>query len=164
MIVDTIYSPELAERVIQGLLKGQSLRDMAEEPGMPSFALIGSWAAAPPDSEPAKDRFPERYAYARGVWLDWMAEDAIRISDRTQPGEKMTLKSDGKTETVITDMTEHRKLRIDTRKWLLSKLRPDKYGDRNLGGPQELVVTVRPSWESAPAIEQRKQLPPKSSV
>jgi hypothetical protein len=33
-------------------------------------------------------------------------------------------------KTVTGDMVERAKLQLDARKWLLSKLRPDKYGDR----------------------------------
>jgi hypothetical protein len=35
------------------------------------------------------------------------------------------------TETVQVDMTAHRKLQIDTRKWLLAKMNPRDFGDRS---------------------------------
>ena len=35
-----------------------------------------------------------------------------------------------KKEIIYQDATNHRRLQIDTRKWLLSKLLPKKYGDK----------------------------------
>lgn len=51
------------------------------------------------------------------------------ISDTPVKGEKVTVKSDGTVETVTFDMLEHRKLQIETRKWIAAKLKPKKYGD-----------------------------------
>ena len=50
-------------------------------------------------------------------------------------------------KTVTVDMVERARLQVDTRKWLLSKLRPEKYGDRSTvemsapgGGPLNIKV------------------------
>lgn len=58
--------------------------------------------------------------------LECWAEDIVHIADET------------KHDTVMTDTGEHAdnewinrsKLRVDTRKWLLSKLMPKKYGEK----------------------------------
>ena len=54
-------------------------------------------------------------------------------------------------EKIVTgDMVERAKLQLDARKWLLSKMRPDKYGDRvtqevtgPAGAPLQLGITLR---------------------
>ena len=56
----------------------------------------------------------------------------LDLSDQCRPGVKTTTKGDGTVETVEGDMVDRSKLMIDTRKWLLSKLLPKKYGDRTV--------------------------------
>lgn len=69
------------------------------------------------------------YARAKDEQLQILADEIQQIADEPQPGEVVTLKGDER-EVKIADMLDHRKLRIDSRKWLLSKLAPKKYGDR----------------------------------
>jgi hypothetical protein len=86
----------------------------------------------------------ELYARAKEEQLQILADEIQQIADEPQPGEVVTLKGEER-EVKISDMLDHRKLRIDSRKWLLSKLAPKKYGDRTvLAGdsdqPLEMVV------------------------
>ncbi len=59
-----------------------------------------------------------------------MAEEIIEISDTPCLGVKTKTLKDGSEEVTEGDMIEHRRLQVDARKWLLSKMRPEKYGDR----------------------------------
>lgn len=59
-----------------------------------------------------------------------MAEDILDIADTPQIGAVTKTKPDGSVETREGDMIEHRRLQVDARKWLASKLKPKKYGDR----------------------------------
>ena len=53
---------------------------------------------------------------------------------------------------VTGDMVERAKLQLDARKWLLSKLRPDKYGDRTIvSGDQAAPISVTVAYEDRPA-------------
>lgn len=72
----------------------------------------------------------EQYARARSLLLERMAEEIHEIADTPMMGETATTKQDGFVEVKSGDMIEHRKLRIDARKWTLAKLMPHKYGDR----------------------------------
>jgi hypothetical protein len=62
------------------------------------------------------------YARAREDLLEMMASDLLDIADRPV----------GSTESGATDSgaVADKKVQIDTRKWLLSKLAPKKYGDK----------------------------------
>lgn len=71
----------------------------------------------------------EIYARAKEEQLQILADEIQQIADEPQPGEIVTLKGEER-EVKIADMLDHRKLRIDSRKWLLSKLAPKKYGDK----------------------------------
>jgi len=72
----------------------------------------------------------EIYARAKTEQLEILADEIQQIADEPQPGEIVTLKGNER-EVKIADMLEHRKLRIESRKWLLAKLAPKKYGERN---------------------------------
>lgn len=69
------------------------------------------------------------YNYAREVRSDVLFEEIVEIADTTEEGVKIK-ETDRGTEIIKGDMTEHRRLRIDARKWVVSKMCPKKYGDK----------------------------------
>lgn len=94
-------------------------------------------------------KLSEQYARAKSTGLELLAEQLLEISDTPLEGTETTIKADGGVEVKTGDMLGHRKLQIDTRKWLLSKLLPKKYGDKvdlnhagKDGGPLEFLVKV----------------------
>lgn len=79
----------------------------------------------------AKDAdLADRYARARQSCLEFHAEILIDLCDTPVEGTETTIKADGGVEVKTGDMLGHRKLQIDTRKWLLAKLMPSKYGEK----------------------------------
>ncbi len=76
-----------------------------------------------------REELRQMYARAKDAQLQILADEIQAIADEPQPGEVVTIKGDGR-EVRIADMIEHRKLRIESRKWLLAKLAPKKYGDK----------------------------------
>jgi transposase-like protein len=92
------------------------------------------------------ESFRERYARAKAEQALVLADEITEIADNTQAGEIITEKGDGTVETKHADMLEHRKLRIESRKWLAAKLLPKVYGDKTAltnasgDGPAELII------------------------
>ena len=76
------------------------------------------------------DDFLQRYARAKEQQLQVLADQMVELSDQDRICEKVTIKADGSREVVILDQVERTKLQIETRKWLLAKLNPKKYGDK----------------------------------
>jgi hypothetical protein len=97
------------------------------------------------------DEFSQRYARAKEDQLQILEDEILEIADRPQVGEIVTIKADGSTERKVSDMIEHRKLQIDARKWLMSKLKPKKYGDR-----QALELTTEQSLAEAIANARKR--------
>ena len=93
--------------------------------------------------------FSPHYARAREMGLDAIADETLEISDTPQEGEET--EDDGeKVKVKRADMLGHRRLQVDTRKWLLSKLAPKKYGEKTSmeltganGGPVQISDTER---------------------
>ena len=74
--------------------------------------------------------FMQKYARARELQQQLLADQLIPLSDKDRICHKRTIKADGSEETVILDQVERSKLQIETRKWVLARLNPKKYGDR----------------------------------
>ena len=90
----------------------------------------------------SRPEFSDQYARAREAQADKLAEEALQIAD---DGRSDTyVDGDGNVKT-DTEVIQRSKLRVDTRKWLASKMAPKKYGDKvAIGGADDLgpVQTV----------------------
>nr|WP_253204028.1 MULTISPECIES: terminase small subunit protein [Rhizobium/Agrobacterium group] len=90
---------------------------------MPNKATVFRWLAA-------NSEFSDQYARARESQADLLVDEMIDIADQPKIGKKTKRTSDGKLEETTFDMTEHRRLQIETRKWVAARMRPKKYGDK----------------------------------
>jgi hypothetical protein len=67
-----------------------------------------------------------RYARAKELQMDYLAEEIINISDDSSNDTISTDKGDMENR----EWVNRSKLKVDTRKWLMSKLAAKKYGDK----------------------------------
>jgi hypothetical protein len=83
----------------------------------------------------------KRYARAKQLGMECLADEIIEIAEQTKLGVITTIGPKG-TEVKHADMVERARLQIDSRKWLLSKLVPKKYGERTVlaGDPDAPLV------------------------
>ena len=117
------YSAALAERICERLAGGESLKAICGDAGYPKAHTVLEWARS------NKEGFSDQYARAREIGYTLLADEIISIADTPQIGTKTVSKEWGE-EITQADMIEHRKLRVDTRKWMLSKMLPKVYGDK----------------------------------
>lgn len=117
----TEYTEERATYICQEIRKGRSLKSICREEEMPSAGAVILWASED------REGFADRYARACSIRLDVLSEELIEISDDSRNDSYVD--EEGR-EHVNYDHIQRSKLRVDTRKWLLSKLRPEKYGKR----------------------------------
>lgn len=121
--------PDIAEETVQRILEriadGQSLKGACEAEGVRRSAFNANLAR--------NATLGDRYAKAKFVGLDNMADDIISLSDECRIGERRKVVTDDgltKEEVITADMVERSKIQCDNRKWLLGRLYPSKYGDR----------------------------------
>ena len=139
------YTPEIAAEICARLAAGETLREICRTEGMPPHSTVAGWT----EDAATAPGFGEQYARARSLGLEVMAEEILEIADDARNDWMERQTGDGHTVTVPDqELIARSRLRVDSRKWLLSKLRPEKYGDRTaleLGGPggSELKVTIR---------------------
>lgn len=143
----SIYTQELADAICERLSHGESLRTVCRDDEMPSVATIFNWMRS-------KEGFLEQYTRAKEESADAMAEDILEIADNEveQPlvVDGIPFQVDGKLVMIKDNVSvNHAKLRVDTRKWLMSKMKPKKYGERVTnehtgkdGGPIESSVQI----------------------
>lgn len=118
------FSQEVADKICARMATGESLRSICRSPEFPPESTVRTWAADDVHG------FFAQYARARDVGLDAMADELLDIADTTTIGKRVTEKGDGTVETVTVDTVDRARLRVDTRKWYLSKLAPKRYGEK----------------------------------
>lgn len=115
------YTDAIADEICEAIAEGYALHRMCKErDGWPREGTIYRWIEKHPD-------FREKYARAREIQAERMAEEVVTIADDGARDVRLT--EDGE-EIVDHDHIARAKLRVDARKWLVSKILPKKYGDR----------------------------------
>lgn len=130
-------NPELAALICERLAEGESLRAVCRDPAVGiTEGAVRLWAR---DDE----TFAAQYARARALGYEKLSEDMLEIADTPKIGQKSVSKATG-LEITEGDMIEHRRLQVDTRKWMLSKMLPKIYGDKvDVKHSGEVVVRVK---------------------
>ena len=116
------YSPELASKLCSYLSMGKSLRTACKQEGMPSIMTVYNWLSKHPE-------FVEQYTRAKEESAEALAEDMLDIADESPTA----IETDKDGNIIATKLDSagvaRNRLRVETRKWVASKLKPKKYGD-----------------------------------
>jgi hypothetical protein len=126
----TTYTNEKADSICQLLSEGNSLTSICKRDKFPSASTVFKWLIE-------QESFSEKYTRAREAQADYLAAEILDIAGQDRVTERVTVKSNGDTETVTVDQVDRSRLMVDARKWYASKLAPKKYGDKidlNHGG------------------------------
>lgn len=115
----TKYSQELADKFCQEIALGQSLKTVCLGEDMPSPVTIFAWFRTYPE-------FLNQYARATEERSEAMAEDILDIAD---DGTNDWMEINGR-DIPDQEAIQRSKLRVEARKWLMSKMKPKKYGDK----------------------------------
>lgn len=119
----SVYDPEKVELILRRISVGDSQDAVCKDIGI-GPTTFREWVLDDVEGLSVK------YARAKDLQLQVWADEIKDISDKCRLGVKIvTSEKDGRT-TTEGDMVERAKLQIDSRKWLLSKLMPKKYGDK----------------------------------
>lgn len=118
----TAYTPELAREICLRIASGKSVRAIARDENMPSEATIRSWAVDDFNG------FSAQYTRAVQIRAMGWAEEIVEISDDGSNDTYIDPASGQ--ERVNAEIVARSRLRVDTRKWMLSKVLPKVYGDK----------------------------------
>jgi hypothetical protein len=109
------------EIIFTEMAQGKSLRQILNQDNenMPSRKLFYEWVA--------KDKeLSDHYAKVMDLRSDVLFDEMIDIADDTSNDTVYTETG----EKVNSEWINRSRLRVDTRKWILSKMNPKKYGDK----------------------------------
>ena len=100
------FTPDLWAGILARMSQGETLTSICKDEGMPASRTVREWGEKDPD-------LAAEYARARSDGFDAIADATITIADGTDP-----------------EMVNCARLQVDTRKWLLARWDPKRYGDR----------------------------------
>lgn len=121
----TKYSKELGDRICHEIATHAiGLKHICNmHADFPSTDTIYQWIGR-------HKEFADNYARAKECQLELMAEEILDIADDGANDLMTLVKGDVAYTQENREVTNRSRLRVDTRKWLLAKLNPKKYGDK----------------------------------
>src|SRR5690606_7118649 len=127
---------EMFERIIKGIAEdGESLRSVLQRHSMPSNETFYKWLEA--DENKSK-----QYARACEERADFIFEEIMEIADEN--ALDISMDDEGK-YTINGEVVQRSRLKVDARKWMLSKMNPKKYGEKNTtileGGDKPIEIS-----------------------
>ena len=111
---------EIFDFICQRIEEGESLRKILKDSDMPSSRTFFKWI----HNDELKVK---QYALALEYRADVMFEEILDIADDKSND---TLINDEGVERPNSEWINRSRLRVDARKWMLSKMLPKKYGDK----------------------------------
>ncbi len=94
------YTPTLAAEILRRISEGEPLRQVCRDAGMPPESSVREWA------RDDRDGFAARYQQARMMQVECWSDEIVVIANRDDLD------------------AQDKRVRIDTLKWLLSKIAP----------------------------------------
>lgn len=99
------YTDDIADLICEGIAQGRSLAKICQDEGMPTPKTVYNWMRT-------REGFLHNYVRAKEDQADYMADEMLEISDNNDLDP------------------QHKRIMVDTRKWLASKLKPKSYGEK----------------------------------
>ncbi|MFA5355289.1 MAG: hypothetical protein WC302_00925 [Candidatus Paceibacterota bacterium] len=132
------YSEALAKKICDKMAGGKTLSKICKLAKMPAYQTVIDWTNQYPE-------FKLLYQEAKDKQMDAWAEQIVDLSDDSIMHPAATGKA---------------KLQVDTRKWLMSKLKSKRYGDKTIltgedGGPVKFIV----EYEDKPQVDESDLTP-----
>ncbi len=157
--IDMAYSKKQIEDILSQIFdriaEGESLRSVLSDSDMPDKNTFYRWLDEKESDDKAvkelKKKRREQYARATSERSDAIFEEIMDIADSRE--HDVYTDKDGKEHTNH-HVIQRDRLRVDSRKWMLGKLNPKKYGDKldltTDGEPINIPVMqwVKPKQES----------------
>jgi hypothetical protein len=127
------YSDEIAEEICARVIAGEFVSHICRDDHMPDVTTIWRWCREKPE-------FREQMDTAKELQADRIFEEMLEISDGVLPdGASGDNRKDW-------DQVQRAKLQIDTRKFVVAKLLPRRYGDRQVIEQKSEITVTTPEY------------------
>lgn len=124
----SLYNFELAEKIcLEIATSSHGLHFICKNnPEFPDYATVFRWL-----NNPKHEEFRDLYARAKEEQAEYMAEETLGIADDSRQDTEIRYSASGEPyEVEDKEWASRSRLRVETRKWLMSKLKPKKFGDK----------------------------------
>ncbi len=120
----TKYTQALSDKLCSELSQGKSLRTICKSTLFPSTVTVFKWMRT-------NEEFLNQYTRAKEESADALTDEMLDIADNANNDYMEELGKDGQSKgyQLNGDHVRRSNLRIETRKWLASKLKPKRYGN-----------------------------------
>lgn len=176
----SVCTPDVALEICERIAGGESLRRICQSDHLPNARTVHRWIIRPVGE--VQEWFCQQYAVARLTQAQNMFDEILDIAD-DGANDYMTIhKGDNSYNVEDREVVNRSRLRVDSRKWYLSKVLPKVYGDKldlTSGGKElpspimalepkkekDTIIDVTPveSPEAEPTVSQASVPAPKSS-
>lgn len=137
----TVYTESAANEICERLAAGETLSEICRSSHIPSQGTVWHWI------DDDREGFAGRYARARDRQMERWADELLSIADDGSNDWMQRNNPDNPGWQANGEHVQRSRLRSDNRKWLLSKLRPDKYGEKvTLGGAVGVHAMTHEQW------------------
>lgn len=143
----TEYTPEIGEKICFALAEGGKLARICEaDDALPYRGTVHRWLAS---SDEKYKAFQEAHLIARRAGAFVHADEILEISDDGSLDRKTVVGQDGEEREVVDhEHIQRSKLRVDSRKFLMSKFAPEIFGDRvNVAGVKDAPIETKETGE-----------------
>ena len=133
------FNQDIADEICERISEGESLRRICLSENMPERRTVYAWLM-----KEEFESFQHQYTRARELQAENFADEMNDIADDAVNDYMETVDAEGAVSYRLNgENIQRSRLRIDTRKWIASKLKPKKYGDKlELSGDKESPLQV----------------------
>jgi len=114
------FDEAIADEICNLIASGMSLRAICRMAGMPKADHVYHWLWN-------ETRFADQYTRARECQMEAWADEALDIADDARADVVLT---EAGTPVTVYENVQRSKLRVETRKWFMSRMAPRKYSER----------------------------------
>lgn len=114
---------EVKAEILTRIRLGESVRQIGRDENMPSDRTIFHEISS-------NAQFLQQYESAKKDQAEYLGDEMLEIADDGRNDWILREVRGQEIEVQNTEAIQRSRLRIDTRKWLMSKLLPKKYGDK----------------------------------
>ena len=118
----SVYSDQLADKICELLVEGNSLNAICKLDGMPQISTVFRWLRTKPE-------FATSYARARDEQAETHWDEIIQIADDGTNDWIEKLEGDKPVGYILNgEAVQRSKLRVHARMWVAARMKPRKYG------------------------------------
>ena len=122
------------QEIVDKVSAGKSVSTVLREPGYPTWTSFQTMLAS-------DDRLRQAYDKAVQDRADRMADEILELSDQEMP--------EGLEGAMASAWVQQKRMQVDARKWIASKLKPRTYGDRIDVAVTDTRISVIDALEAA---------------